>query len=496
MSIIPDTPAEWRLRDAPIDASTTPSTEPWHPFPLEVFPPIMRHFAAETGRTLCVDPVMAALPMISIAGATIGNAASAKMSADYYAPPNVWSAVAVRSGDRKSPVLRAIMRPLYDRQGELAEQHAQVVAEYESRISEWKSANKKLRGDEPLAPPSFPHLYLTDTTTEAIAIRLMEQRRGLPVVYDELGGLFAGLNQYKKSGNDRETYLAFYDAGAAKIDRKTSTPPTIFIPRAFVTVTGMIQTAMLARAMGSQEFDSGMVARFLLASPPPMTATWIGDGIPESVRDAWRDSLFRILSLSLPEHPTAISPTPGAMRLWALAHDRLESDRHAERDDRMRAARAKLIGVIPRLSLIFETMTRVLDDDAPCIESIGEHSMRSAIEVSEWCCRETRRVYGMLAVDHHDAEDDIIRRIESNAGCVTTRELMHWSRQFRGSAKAAESYLDSLAHDGIGRWIWRQTGGRPSRVFSLLTSGNGNDSLSDTTENAGSVTVTTIGGKR
>jgi hypothetical protein len=320
----------------------------------------------------------------------------------------------------------------------------------------------------------------------------MEHRRGLPVVYDELGGLFAGLNQYKKSGNDRETYLAFYDAGAAKIDRKTSTPPTIFIPRAFVTVTGMIQTAMLARAMGSQEFDSGMVARFLLASPPPMTATWTGDGIRESVRDAWRDALHRILVLPMPEHPIAISPTTAAMRLWAEAHDRLESERHAERDDRMRAARSKLIGVIPRLALIFEALQHALDDDAPTIRAITDHSMRSAIDVSEWCCRETRRVYGLMVADH--GEDDVLAMIEARGG-VTPAELRAMSRMFR-SRDAATEYLASLVADGIGKWEWRtpsRSGGRPSREFRLSHRASGIDTPAGAVENGGINTTSLIG---
>ena len=83
------------------------------------------------------------------------------------------------------------------------------------------------RGDAPCDPPPYPHLYLADVTAEAIALRLDQQPRGLIVALDELAALFGGMNQYKAKGNDRESYLAFYDAGPAKIDRKTSTPPTI-----------------------------------------------------------------------------------------------------------------------------------------------------------------------------------------------------------------------------------------------------------------------------
>src|SRR5262249_39519117 len=143
-------------------------------------------------RSLCVDPAMAALPMLSIAGATIGNTARARMSADYHAPPNVWSAAVVRSGERKSPVLRAVMGPIYRRQQEAAEQYGQTLAEHESAMQRWQKLTPKERRatDKPVEPAAFPHLYLSDTTTEAIALRLQQQPRGLPIVLDELSGFF------------------------------------------------------------------------------------------------------------------------------------------------------------------------------------------------------------------------------------------------------------------------------------------------------------------
>jgi len=97
-----------------------------------------------------------------------------------------------------------------------------------------------------------------------------------------LSALFTGMNQYRaKGGHDREFYLAAYDANTAKIDRKSATPPVIFIPQAFVAITGMIQPGTLASVLRPGDFDSGMAARFLMASPPPQRATWSDGGIRE-----------------------------------------------------------------------------------------------------------------------------------------------------------------------------------------------------------------------
>jgi hypothetical protein len=92
--------------------------------------------------------------------------------------------------------------------------------------------------------------------------------------------------------------------------------------------------------------------------------------------------------------------------------------------------------------------------------------MSRAITLADWFTHEAGRVYGLLA--NEGGEDDILSRIAANGGTVSARELMRRSREFRTVA-LAQSYLESLVRDGVGRWAWRQTGGRPSHVFTLIS---------------------------
>jgi hypothetical protein len=442
----------------------------------------MSRFAQELGRTICVDPSMAALPMLSVVGACVGNTARARMSGDFHAPANVWTAIITRSGERKSPVLRAVMRPIYEQQAKAEEQHAQVVADYKLELERWKQRPKNERGDSPCEPPPYPHLFLADVTAEAIALRLRDQPRGLIVALDELSGLFGAMNQYKSGkGNDRESYLAFYDAGVAKVDRKSATPPTLFIPRALVSITGATQPSTLARCLGAAEFDSGMAARFLFASPPPRQAKWTGAEMPDEVRAGWRDLVTSLVEAPLPETPALIPPTEDAMREWVLAHDRFEVARFAEPDDRLRAARSKLIGAIPRLALIFQMASAATGERSASVRAIDGLSMRRAIQVAEWAARETRRVYALLALEAEDGanasgEQRIIRLIEDRGDEISVRGLMQACRMFRSSATRAEEYLNSMVNDGLGRWQYRSTGGRQAKLFVLTSRMGGNTS--------------------
>lgn len=461
-------------------------------FPADLLPPVMRDMARECERVKCVDPVTAALPMLSVAGACIGNTRRAYLADDFQAPAVIWSAVALASGERKSPVLRAVMEPIHARQAELAETHRREMETHRAAMKKWKSTPRDQRDDEPDPPGAFPHLYLSDTTVEAIAIRLVEQPRGLICVHDELNAFFQSFNAYKQHGNDRESYLAFFDAGAAKIDRKTSIPPTIFVPRAFIAVTGMIQPGILRAALGESEYASGLAARFLLASPPPRQSKWTPGGMDSRVRDAWRDTLHRLMSLTGRTGDGGIEPIPlplteAAMKRWTEAYDRLAEQMHRSGDDRERAALSKLSGYIPRIALILQMTSWASQERGASDGAIDDTSLRRAVELVDWFAHETRRIYGILIEDEDDAERrSIIDLIQRRGGSISPRELHRARRQFR-TVDDADSYLDGLAGAGRGGWTWASTGGRPSRVFHLAGRADADESPSGAIKNGGFV---------
>src|SRR5439155_24533638 len=108
---------------------------------------------------------------------------------------------------------------------------------------------------------------------------------------------------------------------------------------------------------------------------PPRQAKWTDTPGPGAVRDGWRDVLYALLDMPLPVQPALIPPSDATMRLWARAHDRMEAERYTETDDRMRAARAKLIGAIPRLALIFQCVSAASGEKNATVRYIDEASM-------------------------------------------------------------------------------------------------------------------------
>jgi hypothetical protein len=201
-------------------------------------------------------------------------------------------------------------------------------------------------------------------------------------------------------------------------------------------------------------------------------AVWSGKPMIDAVRDRWRDLIGALLNHSLPPTPALIPPSDAAMALWASAHDKLEALRHGEPDDRMRAARSKLIGLIPRLSLIFQMVSAASGEGHAMVRLIDATSMKRAITVVDWATRETKRVYAMLASEipskeQEDTDEKMIRYIQKHGGQVTARNLMRSFRRFRTSATLAHEYLDSMVQDGMGHWELIETGGRTASVFIL-----------------------------
>ena len=94
-------------------------------------------------------------------------------------------------------------------------------------------------GDAP-EKPACRRVVTSDPTIEKLSDLLQYNPRGLLVARDELGGWLSNFTRYKgkSGGSDLPGWLEMFRAEALVIDRKTGDRPTIFVPRAAVSVTG------------------------------------------------------------------------------------------------------------------------------------------------------------------------------------------------------------------------------------------------------------------
>jgi hypothetical protein len=470
-------------------ASTSSTIEAYRPFPVEALPEPLSSFVTETADAIGCDPAYVALPLVVAAGAAIGTARRLELKYGYSAPAILWSVIVGESGTSKSPALRTVLEHVRDREQRLREEYAVVRRDYEAAVeafekerAAWRS-NKKDGGQPPERPaePVGRRALVSDTTVEALALKLADNPRGLLLARDELAGWLNSLDRYANksgSGSDESFYLSAYNGEPHAVDRRTGDRREVYVSQAALWITGSIQPTILQRALGSTRRESGLLARLLLVAPPPLPAKWSEREVSPLTRRACHDVLDRLYELEPDadvygrEEPRLVRLTADAKKAYIAWHDK-HAEEAVEKSNDEKAAWSKLRETVARLALVIHEV-RLAAGDAVDPDLVDVASVDRATRLVEWQKHETRRVYALLAESEIDrairqADDRLATFVDAHGGTVTVRDVIAGVRSIRG-ADAAEEALQRLVDAGRGEWIARETtdvGGRPTRLFVL-----------------------------
>jgi hypothetical protein len=322
-----------------------------------------------------------------------------------------------------------------------------------------------------------------DSTVEALAVVLADNPRGLLLGRDEQAGWLGSMDRYagKSSGggSDEAFFLSAYNGIAHDVDRRTGGRRTIHVKQAALWVCGGIQPAVLQRHLGTERRESGLLARLLLAAPPPRPQTWSEAEVSFFTKQAFNDTLDRLYRLEPDvdaegrERPRLVRLSSEAKRLWVEFHDEHAAELAGYVGD-LAAAWSKLRDTCARLALIVHEVRRAAGEDMS-EDILDAASMERAIRLISWFKNETKRVYVMLAESDveraaRQADDRLAAWVMRQGGTVTARDAVGGCRWIVTSDDA-EAALKRLADAGRGHWIDKPTdptiGGRPTRLFVL-----------------------------
>ena len=258
------------------------------------------------------------------------------------------------------------------------------LAYFERAMSTWKRGKGN---DEPPPekpdPPKAARCIVSDTTVEALAPLFSTNPRGLLLSRDELAGWIGSFDKYSgKGGGDASQWLSMYNGGSIMVDRKSGTPPTIYVERASVSVVGGIQPGILNRDLGQEHRESGLAARLLLTWPPRTPKRWTEDDIdPAGVAKLARlvDRLYELQPTFNEDgepSPTEVMLAPGAKEAWKKFYNR-HAKEQAELGGDLAAAWSKLEEYPARLALVIHCTRWAARDSEP-------HTRRA------WPCCSTR----------------------------------------------------------------------------------------------------------
>lgn len=400
----------------------------------------------------CSEAMIGPLTLGALFGA-VGNARAVAVTRSWTERAIAWIVVVAKSGSGKSPVLECVMRPL-----ELQDEALYEAWEFECAEAEREGKTK----------PNCERLTTGDVTFEGLGRMLAHSPRGMILVADELAGWLGGFTRYaggRRAASEEARWLLMHRGGLLRIDRKGSDP--LRVPRASLSIVGGIQPGVLAKAVTTTDFQSGLVARMLMSMPELPVARWDRSlQLPEGLEERYGAQLNELFKLQPVYHngrpePILLSWDRNAEQIWA-EHYRWINETASAAGDSHRAALKKLEGMAARFALVIHLARRAAGEEVdPGI--IDGESMHRAVVLVKWFWGEAQRVYRMLsnAEDADNEYSDLVKWIRSHGGACTVRDLTRGPCKYRGNSDRAEKELNALVAAGLGQWVVDDHGGGP-----------------------------------
>lgn len=483
-------------------AISTPASEPWPEpiqlyeepnvpeFPVSVFPPELARYVTQLAKSLNAPVDFVATSVLDISAGMIGNARRLKLSDIQEQPALIYAAMVGLPGTVKSPVLKLLTAPLDRIQ-------MQWNQEYLDAMEEWNK-DKDDEETEKKPRPQLKVLVARNATTESIAHALHYNPRGFVQPFDELAGLFCGLNQYKSSaGNDRQFYLSCWAQETInvlrKIDLKDGIPP-LFVVNPCLSIIGGIQPDLLATIRGRSARrgepipDDGGLDRFLVTWPKTLPDVADEPGFMSQSDLAIWPCVVDMLVKQLPYDPTTkslVALSGEAQAQWlklTRAHAAEVND--PEFPEHLRGAWAKFKGYAGRLTLVIHVLRWACGERVEGDIADAESVLR-ARQLVDYFKGHCRKVHACMETDPRipTARKLLKWIIRQQASEFSRRDAYHAVKGTVKTVDGIDPILNLLTNHYIIRPVTptaRQGPGRcPSQKFQVnpgVISGNCGDS--------------------
>jgi hypothetical protein len=455
-------PQEWP-EIQPFDSQDLPE------FPAHVLPGVLRTWVEAESHATQTPADLAGLLALAVCSATIARRVVVQPRPGWREPVNLFVAVLLEPGNRKSAVFADATRPLRDLEAELVEAARPFVARAQSERRQSEARLRKLEKqagekDDPdarhragelaaelaeLPEPVLPRLLVDDATSEKLGILLDEQGGRVASMSPE-GGVFdlmAGL--YSKSGVPQfGVYLMGHSGDDLVTDRVSR--KSVHVKRPALTCAYAIQPAVIAGLAENVAFRGrGLLARFLYAAP----RSWIGRRkiapapVPDAVRDAYHRAVRRLASLE-GEFVLGLSPeASAALQAWEAEVEGMLGDGGPM--EVMRDWGAKLVGATLRLAAVLHCVGH--GPEVP----VGGPTLAAAVAIARYLVPHAEAVLHMMEAKDESCDGDahyVLRWVERHGKRDFTRsEAQHHGKRRFPKADDIDPALTELVSRGYVR---------------------------------------------
>lgn len=451
-------------------------------FPLEILPECIQKFIEHAAAALGCPVDLLAIPVLSLAGAAIGASCEIEVKRGWRERANLFSAIVQRPGSKKSPALKLVATPFFQRQRRLYAEYLQEKATYDEKMlqyeidfSRWKKEaekGKRTLEEKPKEPkePVFPQLFTTDATLEALAVLLEQNSHGVGYLSDEISAWVRSFNQYKSGkGTDRQAWLSFWNGAQVVVNRKSRKGP-IVLENPFVWVTGCLPPDVLQELSDERGREDGFLHRVLFSFPDPMPLRWTEEEQDQAVLDAYCavfEELWKLKPVAAADGTATarVLPLSSAAkqewREWITRH--YEEQKAEDFSEQLCGPWSKLEGYAARFALIVHCLRHAAGEIIE-FDTVMEDSVASAWSLAHYFKSHARRVYARLLTSAADKRAAAIAEwIKKHNGRASARDLLR--ANVAGIKKASEA--NTLLTDLVDRrWGNIEKKGR-QRIFVL-----------------------------
>ncbi len=460
-------PGEYFRRARPAhreQAWETPLPFHEHPlpdFPVEALPePLAAWVTAEAASTQTPPDLSGMLLLAAVATACAGRY-ELEVRDDWVEPLNLFIAVSLPPGERKSAVFAHVTAPLEAWEAEAARRGVPAVAAAQSelkilevRLQRTQQAAARALGADRAALeaeaaalareiaakqlPTLPRLLVDDTSPERLASLLREQDGRMAVLSPE-GGVFDLMaGRYAAGGLPNfEVFLKGHAGDPLRVDRVGR--PAEYVPRPALTLGLALQPDVLRGLTDRPGFRGrGLLGRFLYALPPSRMGARKTQTpeMPAGVRSAYGQRLLTLLGPpdlrragTGPEPETLTLDPEARARLYAFA-EWLEPELGPHGNLRPIADWAgKLAGAIVRIAGLLHLVEHSGNPETLPFP-VGPDAMERAVTLGRYLIPHARAAFQEMGADP-DLDDaryllEVIRRRDARQ--FTRRDLFTWAR--------------------------------------------------------------------
>ena len=365
------------------------------------------------------------------------------------------------------------------------QEYRQALGDYEHRKSEWDSADKKTRGEEPKEPQRRSFLIPVDNTHAAFA-RQLDANGGLGTMFDTEGSALASAWAHKDYGNYSELFRRAWSNELYTCQRQTE-HLNIYIEKPALAVMLTCTGTDIPKIMTPEEVANGLASRFvfyqLQRDKISFSDVWADEG------ERCREDVYKDLGkqvkylydqlLPLGECGLQFMLTPTQQQVFREIFQQHLVDTVEEQGDTIYSAILRLAGICVRIAMVL-TMLRRLSERYPSHQPLidpsekailcNERDFYAAVVITYCLLHHTKDVYSVVARKQADPFANM--HLRSNNPMADIYKGLPSDREFsvddivacgRVQKRQAQRIVKKLHETNL----IKQTGTRPTRYVKL-----------------------------